>query len=137
MPEEPPPGIVAKPPETRVVNWTIARVRDEFGEDVLRDVLRDLNDLICGNAGHGAKVNRVGCPDDVWRKLLAHGGYGPEGVEKAVAGKRLGQGDAVGPFRPYTIHSVVNITDDAGGPLTAEDLHRCLLACLTYRQHVK
>ena len=119
------------------MTWTIARVQEQFGEDTLRDVLRDLNDLICGNAGHGAKVNRVGCSEDVWRKLLRHGGYGPEGVDKAVLGKRLGQGDAVGPFKPYTIHSVVNITEDAGGPLAAADLDRFLIACLTYRQLLK
>jgi len=119
------------------VTWTPARIVTEFGEDVLRDVLRDVNNLVCGNAGHGAKVNRVGCPEDVWRKLLAQGGYGPEGVEKAIAGKPLGQKDAIGPFKPYTIHTVGHLAADQGGPLSPEEFDRLLHACLSYRQLVK
>ncbi len=119
------------------MTWTIDRVSEQFGEDTLRDLIRDLNDLVCGNAGHGSKVNRVGCPPEIWRKLLKQGGYGPEGVEKAVAGERLGQKDAIGPFRPYTIHTIRNIAEDAGGPLSAADLDRVLTACLSYRQLIK
>jgi hypothetical protein len=116
------------------VNWTIERVEKEFGEDVLRDLVRDLNDLACGNAGFGAKVNRFGIPDEVWAKLLKQGGYGPDGVERALKGERLGQKDAVGPFRPYTIHTIRDVVESAGGPLTDDELHRALLACLKYRQ---
>lgn len=119
------------------MTWNIDNVLERFGEDTLRDLVRDVNDLVCGNAGHGSKVNRCGCPADVWRKLLKQGGYGPEGVEKALAGERLGQKDAVGPFKPYTIHTVRHLAEESGGPLSVDDLDRLLTALLSYRQLLK
>lgn len=116
--------------------WTLERLHAEFGEDVLRDVVRDINDLMCGMAGKGSKVNRIGVSDVIWSKLLARGGYNAEGVRKAMAGEELGQIDSIGPFNPYTIHSAVNVVDSHGGPLTPEELDVLLLAALRYRQLV-
>lgn len=106
----------------------------EFGEDVLRDIVRDVNDLMCGKAGRGIKANRIGLSPAIWQKLLKRGGYSEAGVSKALAGEDLMQGDAVAAFCPYTIHTVVNITDDNGGPVSKEELGELLGAALRYRQ---
>jgi hypothetical protein len=116
------------------LDWTIQRISSEFGEDVLRDIVRDVNDLMCGKAGRGIKANRIGLSPQIWRKLLRHGGYSDAGVEKAIAGEDLMQGDAVAPFCPYTIHTVVNIVSDEGGPITGAELDDLLRAALRYRQ---
>jgi hypothetical protein len=117
--------------------WTIERVGGEFGEDVLRDIVRDVNDLMCGKAGRGIKANRIGLADEIWKKLLRRGGYKDEGIAKAIAGEELMQADAVAAFNPYTIHTVVNIVDDNGGPITRADLDALLSAALSYRQLIK
>jgi hypothetical protein len=119
------------------LTWTIERVAQEFGEDVIRDVVRDINDLMCGKAGRGYKANRIGVAPEIWTKLLRHGGYGDSGVAKALAGEDLLQGDAIGAFMPYTIHTATNIVDEKGGPITAAELNDLLLAALRYRQLVK
>jgi hypothetical protein len=116
------------------VDWNIERVRKEFGEDVLRDIVRDVNDLMCGKAGRGIKANRIGLRPETWQKLLRRGGYSEAGVSKALAGEELMQADAVAAFCPYTIHTVVNVTDDNGGPLTGPELDELLVAALRYRQ---
>lgn len=116
------------------MTWTFERLYAEFGEDVLRDVVRDVNDLMCGMAGKGSKVNRIGLPEPIWMKLLARGGYNADGIAKAIAGTELGQRDAVGPFNPYTIYSIVNVVDANGGPITLEELDVLLTAALRYRQ---
>ena len=114
--------------------WNVQRLHEQFGEDVLRDITRDVNDLMCGIAGRGWKVNRIGIPEAIWRKLLRRGGYGDEGIERALRAEELFQKDAIGPFSPYTIHTLVNITDDNGGPLTREEFDTVLRAALRYRQ---
>ena len=119
------------------MDWTIERVGSEFGEDVLRDIVRDVNDLMCGKAGRGIKANRIGLSDEIWRKLLRRGGYTDEGIAKAIAGTELMQADAVAAFNPYTIHTVVNIVDDNGGPITKAELDALLSAALRYRQLIK
>ena len=116
------------------MDWTIERVQAEFGEDVLRDIVRDMNDLMCGKAGRGIKANRIGLADEIWRKLLKRGGYTDEGIAKALAGDELMQADSTAPFNPYTIHTVVNIVDTNGGPITQAELHELLAAALRYRQ---
>jgi hypothetical protein len=120
-----------------MTDWTIERVREQFGEDVLRDIVRDLNDLMCGKAGRGIKPNRIGAGDAVWRKLLKRGGYSEEGISKAIAGGELMQADSIAPFNPYTIHTVVNIVEENGGPISKADLDAILRAALRYRQLVK
>lgn len=120
-----------------MTDWTIDRVREQFGEDVLRDIVRDLNDLMCGKAGRGIKANRIGIGDAIWRKLLKRGGYSEEGISKAISGGELMQADSVAPFNPYTIHTVVNIVEDNGGPISIADLDGVLRAALKYRQLVK
>jgi hypothetical protein len=120
-----------------VTEWTIERVKEQFGEDVLRDIVRDLNDLMCGKAGRGIKANRIGIGDAIWTKLLERGGYSEEGIRKALTGGELMQGDSVAPFNPYTIHTIVNIVDDNGGPISRADLDEILSAALRYRQLVK
>jgi hypothetical protein len=117
--------------------WTIERVREQFGEDVLRDIVRDLNDLMCGKAGRGIKPNRIGIVDGIWTKLLRRGGYTEEGIQKAITGGELMQADSIAPFNPYTIHTIVNIVDDNGGPISRSDLHDILHAALRYRQLIK
>jgi hypothetical protein len=82
----------------------------------------------------GSKVNRIGLPEPIWMKLLARGGYNADGIAKAIAGKELGQRDAVGPFNPYTIDSIVNVVDANGGPITLEELDVFSTAALRYRQ---
>jgi hypothetical protein len=119
------------------MEWTIERVGSEFGEDVLRDIVRDVNDLMCGKAGRGLKANRIGLPDEIWRKLLRRGGYKDEGISKAIAGADLMQSDAVAAFNPYTIHTVVNIVEENGGPITKAELDALLSAALRYRQLIK
>ena len=119
------------------MGWTIDRVKQEFGEDVLRDIVRDMNDLMCGKAGRGIKANRIGLSAEVWRKLLKHGGYTEAGIEKAIAGEDMKQADAVAPFSPYTIHTVVNIVSDNGGPISMAELDELLGAALRYRQLIK
>ncbi len=114
--------------------WNLESLHAQFGEDVLRDVVRDINDLMCGMAGKGSKVNRIGVSDAIWAKLLARGGYNSEGVRKAIAGEELGQQDSIGPFNPYTIHSAVNVVESNGGPLSAEELDSLLTSALQYRQ---
>ena len=116
------------------MDWTIERVQAEFGEDVLRDIVRDVNDLMCGKAGRGIKANRIGLADEIWRKLLKRGGYTDEGIAKAIAGAELMQADSAAAFNPYTIHTVVNIVEPNGGPITPAELHELLAAALRYRQ---
>ena len=116
------------------MDWTIERVQAEFGEDVLRDIVRDVNDLMCGKAGRGIKANRIGLADEIWRKLLKRGGYTDEGIAKAIAGAELMQADSAAAFNPYTIHTVVNIVEHNGGPITQAELHELLAAALRYRQ---
>ena len=116
------------------MDWTIERVQAEFGEDVLRDIVRDMNDLMCGKAGRGIKANRIGLADEIWRKLLKRGGYTDEGIAKALAGGDLMQADSAAAFNPYTIHTVVNIVDTNGGPITQAELSDLLAAALRYRQ---
>ncbi len=117
--------------------WTVQLVMEKFGEDVLRDITRDINDLMCGKAGRGWKVNRTAVPESVWTKLLTQGGYSEVGIAKALSGVELLQSDAVGPFNPYTIHTLVNITANNGGPLTADELDALLRCALRYRQLIK
>jgi hypothetical protein len=119
------------------MDWTIERVGREFGEDVLRDIVRDVNDLMCGKAGRGIKANRIGLPEEIWKKLLLRGGYKDEGIAKAIAGQDLMQSDAVAAFKPYTIHTVVNIVEDNGGPISSSELDTLLVAALRYRQLIK
>jgi hypothetical protein len=119
------------------VGWNIERVSKEFGEDVLRDIVRDVNDLMCGKAGRGIKANRIGLSPGIWKKLLRQGGYTDSGIDKALAGQDMMQADAVAPFCPYTIHTVVNVVEDHGGPLTAAELDELLTAALRYRQLIQ
>ena len=114
--------------------WTVQRIHDEHGEDILRDICRDINDLMSGRAGHGHHANRIGVPDEIWRKLLLAGGFTDEGAVKAMAGDHLLQSDTTGPFRPYTIVTLVNIAEDLGGPLTGEELDTILGNALRYRE---
>ena len=114
--------------------WTVEKIREKFGEDVLRDVCRDVNDLMAGKAGHGIHANRIGVPEDLWRRLLRAGGYRESGIEKALRGGALSQADTEGPFAPYTIHSLANLTSDHGGPLSPEETDIILTAALTYRE---
>jgi hypothetical protein len=116
------------------VDWTIERVLKEFGEDTLRDIVRDVNDLMCGKAGRGIKANRIGLPAPIWRKLLKQGGYSEAGIERAIAGEDMMQADAIAPFLPYTIHTVVNIVRDNGGPIENAELDTLLGSALRYRQ---
>ena len=44
------------------------------------------------------------------------------------------QADSTAPFNPYTIHTVVNIVEPNGGPITQAELHELLAAALRYRQ---
>ena len=44
------------------------------------------------------------------------------------------QADSTAPFNPYTIHTVVNIVEPQGGPITQAELHELLAAALRYRQ---
>lgn len=118
-------------------DWTIERVKEQFGEDVLRDIVRDLNDLMCGKAGRGIKPNRIGIGDAVWSKLLRRGGYSDEGIRKATSGGELMQADSVAPFNPYTIHTIVNVVEGHGGPITSAELDDVLRAALRYRQLIK
>ena len=104
------------------MTWNVDAVREKFGEDTLRDICRDMNDLMCGRAGHGHHPNRIGVPDAIWRKLLTAGGYTEEGVEKAMRQEHLVQSDTCGPFNPLTILTMVNITENNGGPLSEEEL---------------
>lgn len=114
--------------------WTVERVQDEFGEDVLRDVCRDVNDLMCAKAGHGIHANRIGIDESLWRVLLSAGGYTDGGVEKALKGEVLSQGDADQPFTPYTIHTLVNLSSDNGGPLSPVQVDDLITRALKYRQ---
>jgi hypothetical protein len=116
------------------MDWTIERVHREFGEDVLRDIVRDVNDLMCGKAGRGIKANRIGLPGEIWKKLLRRGGYTDDGIAKALAGGELMQADSAAAFNPYTIHTVVNVVEENGGPITSADLDALLAAALRYRQ---
>jgi hypothetical protein len=114
--------------------WTVEMIREKFGEDVLRDVCRDVNDLMAGKAGHGIAANRIGVPEDLWRRLLRAGGYRESGVEKALRGENLCQADTEGPFAPYTIHSLADLSSERGGPLSPEETDVLLSASLTYRE---
>jgi hypothetical protein len=116
------------------LGWTFEQVRSQFGEDVLRDVVRDINDLMCGKAGRGIKANRIGLSHEIWKKLLRRGGYSDAGVEKALSGADLMQADAVAAFCPYTIHTVVNIVEENGGPISSAETDELLRAALKYRQ---
>ena len=116
------------------MDWTIERVLKDFGEDTLRDIVRDINDLMCGKAGRGIKANRIGLSSTIWRKLLKQGGYSEAGIEKAIAGEDMMQADAIAPFMPYTIHTVVNIVRDNGGPIEKPELDALLQSALKYRQ---
>ena len=79
------------------MDWTIERVQAEFGEDVLRDIVRDVNDLMCGKAGRGIKANRIGLADDDLaqaaqaRRLHRRGHREGDRGRRADAG-RLGRG---------------------------------------------
>jgi len=114
--------------------WTLDDVKERFGEDVLRDICRDVNDLMCGRAGHGHHPNRIGVPERLWRKLLAHGGYTEVGIEKALRQEKLLQSDTCGPFTPYTITTLGGIITDEGGPLSAAELDELITCALSYRQ---
>ena len=114
--------------------WTVDAVVEKFGEDTLRDICRDVNDLMCGRAGHGHHPNRAGIPLEIWRKLLSAGGYTEEGIDKAIRLENLVQTDTHGPFTPYTVLSFVNIVQENGGPLTSDELHLVLTCTLSYRQ---
>lgn len=117
--------------------WTVTKVREEFGEDVLRDICRDINDLMCARAGHGQEPNRIGVPEETWASLLRAGGYNEQGVRKAIEGRPLLQEDTEGPFTPYTILTLENVTSDRGGPLTTEELDIVLTCALRYRQLIQ
>ena len=76
--------VAAGTPITRSEAFALHRRRVEshaelFGEDVLRDVCRDVNDLMAGQAGHGIQANRIGIPEELWRSLLRAGGYRESG----------------------------------------------------------
>ena len=117
--------------------WAVERVRAEFEEDVLRDVCRDVNDLMCGRAGYGHHPNRVGIPEDIWRILLRAGGYKESGVAKIFAGELPYQEDTEAAFTPYTIHTLVNVLDSNGGPITDEQLDQVIGCALRYRQLIE
>lgn len=117
--------------------WTVPKLLDQFGEDVLRDVCRDINDLICGKSGYGVSPNRIGIPDEMWRRLLRYGGYRESGADKILAGEMAVQADTEGPFTPYTIHTLVNLDAVNGGPLTTEELNQLLSRALSYRQLIE
>jgi hypothetical protein len=125
---------LARAPRSLPAMWTIAAVNERFGEDVLRDLCRDINDLKCGRAGYGHHPNRIGVPEPLWRKLLAAGGYNESGVEKAVRQENLRQEETVGPFTPFTMLTLVNLVEDQGGPLAAEELDTVITCALRYRQ---
>ena len=117
--------------------WTVEKAREEFGEDVLRDLCRDINDLMCGRAGHGHDPNRIGIDPDVWRVLLRAGGYTESGVEKAMVGDTCMQNDTDGPFTPYTIRNLVNLSSVNGGPLSPEHVNHVLERALSWRQLIQ
>ncbi len=117
--------------------WTFERVTGEFGEDVLRRIVSEINDLMCGFAGHGVPVNRLGVPADVWARLMKRGGATDEGIARAMAGKAPDRAEIRGPFNPWTIGTIHGITAEKGGPLTAGEVSDLIERSLRAKELLK
>lgn len=86
--------------------WTFHRVAEVFDEYVLRDVIFEVNNLMCGRGGVGTNPNCAGVDPTIWRKLLKRGGVTDDGIEKLIAGGLISQRDTSGPFDPFTIVTI-------------------------------
>ena len=61
--------------------WTFSRVESEFDDLVLRDVIAEVNHLMCGKGAEPGNPNRAGLDPEVWKQLLSRGGMSDEGKQ--------------------------------------------------------
>lgn len=113
--------------------WTFDRVLNEFDEWVLRSVLAEVNNLICGKGADAANPNPAGIDAVIWRKLLVRGGVTSEGFAKLSAGERISQRDTKGPFDPYTVNNIAALSRGAGAVLSDEEVDHVLVRVLKYQ----
>ena len=119
------------------MDWSFERVLAEFGEDVLRRVVGEVNDLMCGYAGNGVPVNRLGISDGTWTKLLRKGGASEEGIARALAGGWPNRAELRSAFNPYTIRTITNAVLEKGGPLTAGEVSDLIERSLRAKELIK
>ena len=111
--------------------WTFQRVTEELGESVLRDVIGELNNLICGY-GPDEQVNRASIDIGLWTRLLQFGGVNEEGIALLLADAAISQCHTVGPFTPFTINTVGSCTQGDSPLLSdsdADHVIRQILCC--------
>ena len=115
--------------------WTFRRAEAELDEYEFRQVLGELNDLVCGYSG-ASNVNRIGIDDEVWKKLLRCGGLSEEGIRKLFAGESISQRDTVSAFAPFTVFTVHDIAEGDSSTLTEAEVDHFLQRSLLFFGHI-
>ena len=110
--------------------WDFNRVSEQFGEDQLRRVIVEINNLICGYSD--GDVNRSGQSPELWKKLLAYGRVTDEGIVRALEGNLVTQRDTEGPFVPLTITTMNHLHEGEGAPLDPGELDEVIQRVLSF-----
>lgn len=110
--------------------WTFQRVNDELGDLVLRDVIGELNNLICGY-GPDERVNRSNIDSGIWTRLLQFGGMTEEGIALLLADSPISQCNTAGPFTPFTINTIYTCAEGESPLLPEHDADHVIRQILT------
>lgn len=115
--------------------WTFQRVNEELGELVLRDVVGELNNLICGY-GPDERVNRAGVDTEIWVCLLKYGGVTDEGIALLKEDEPISQCHTAGPFTPFTITTVNSCGEGEDPVLAPQDVDHVIRKVLKCQGHL-
>ena len=110
--------------------WTFQQINEELGELVLRDVVGELNNLICG-FGPGERVNRSGINTELWSKLLRFGGVDDEGISLLLSDASISQCHTIGPFTPFTITTIHGCAEGENPLLSPAEMDDVIRKILT------